>query len=115
MSLKKWKPRKYILLGKSLAVESSVTKIYLIFSLFLVTGYGDVTFNPRRNFLGAMCAGGEIAYHLYKFDISKSDDIVKLIRKSRWHSQYSTKKRNLIINFPQRTHFNELAFRKLHS
>ena len=37
-----------------------------------------------------MCAGGEIAYYLYNFGTSKSDGMIKLIRKSRWHSQYST-------------------------
>jgi len=55
-----------------------------------VTGYGDVTFNPRRNLLGAMPVGRKTAYHLFNFGISKSDDIVRLIRKSRWHSQYDT-------------------------
>ena len=94
MSQGKGKLRKYILLRKSLAVESSVTKIYLIFSPLLDTGEGDVAYNPRRNFLGAMCVGGKIAYHLYNFDTSKSDGIVKLIRKSRWHSQYSNESGN---------------------
>ena len=51
---------------------------------------GDVTYNPRRGFLGAMSVRGKIAYHLYNFDTSKSNGIVKLIRKSRWHSQYTT-------------------------
>ena len=90
MSHKKGKLRKYILLRKFLAVESSVTKLYLIFSPLLVTGLGDVAYNPRRNFLGAMSVGGKIAYHLYNFGTSKSDGIIKLIRKSSWHSQYST-------------------------
>mgnify|MGYP007014816418 CR=1 FL=1 len=92
----KGKLRKYILLRKFLAVESSVAKIYLIsFPLPLQgTGYGDVTYNPRRNFLGAMPVKGKIAYHLYNFGTSKSDVIIKLIRKSSWHSQYSTKASN---------------------
>ena len=94
MSHKKGKLRKYILLRKSLAVEYSVIKIYLIFSLLLVAGFGDVTYNPRRNFLGAICVGGKIAYHLYKFDTSKPDGIVKLIRKSSWHSQYNSEEGN---------------------
>ena len=91
MSHKKGKLRKYILLRKSLAVESSITKTYLILSPLLVAGFGDVTYNPRRCFLGAMCVGNKIAYHLYNFDTSKSDGIIKLIRKSKWHSQYSPK------------------------
>ena len=45
-----------------------------------------------------MCVGGKIAYHLYNFGISKSDGIVKLIRKSRWHSQYSNEQRNKFIS-----------------
>ena len=90
--------RKYILMRKSLAVEYSVVKIYLIFS-FLATGHGDVTYNPRRNFLGAMCVGGKIAYHLYNFGTSKSDGIVKLMRKSRWHSQYRTEASNYYNKF----------------
>ena len=96
MSHGKGKLRKYILMRKSLEVESSQTKIYLIFSLFsfLATGHGDVTYNSRRNILGAMGVGGKTAYHLYNFSTSKSDGIVKLIRKSRWHSQYSAKESN---------------------
>ena len=90
MSHKKGKLRKYILLRKSLAVESSIIKTYLILSPLLVAGFGDVTYNPRRSILGAMCVGGKIAYHMYNFDTSKSGGIVKLIRKSRWHSQYRT-------------------------
>ena len=90
MSHKKGELRKNILLRKSLAVGSSVIKIYLIYSSLLVTGLGDVTYNPRRNFLGAMCVAWKIAYYLYSFGTSKSDGIVKLIRKSKWHSQYST-------------------------
>ena len=70
-------------------VESLLIKIYLIFSSLLESSEGDVTFNPRRSFLGAICAEGKIAYHLYGFGTSKSDGIVKLIRKSKWHSQYS--------------------------
>ena len=57
----------------------------------LVTGQGDVAYNPRRNILGAMCVEVKIAYHLYSFGTSRADGIVKLIKKSRWHSQYSPK------------------------
>ena len=75
-------------------MNNKVVNIYLTFSPLLVTGDGDVTYNPRRNLLGAMCVGEKTAYHLYNFDTSKSDGIVKLFRKSGWHSQYSTKKSN---------------------
>ena len=68
--------------------SSILIKIHLI--IILVTGYGDVTFNPRRSILGAISIGGEAAYHLYDFATGKADIIAKFIRKSRWHSQYST-------------------------
>ena len=68
-------------------------KSYLIFSP-LLAGNGDVSYNPRRTILGAMGFGGKIAYQLYNLDTWKSDGIVKLNRKSRWHSQYSTKESN---------------------
>ena len=70
-----------------------IIKIYLMFS-FIVTGYGDVSFNPRRSFLGAMCVGRKIAYHLFSFGTSKSDANVKLVRKSKWHFQYGTQESN---------------------
>ena len=40
--------------------------------------------------MGALSVAGKIAYHLYNFSTSKSGNIVKLIRKSRWHSQCGT-------------------------
>ena len=94
MSHGKGKLRKYIQPLGFLEVESSLIKISLIFSRLLVTGRGDVTYNPRRNILGAMCVGGKVAYQLYNFDTSNSDDIVKFNRNSKWHSQYSTKESN---------------------
>ena len=68
-----------------------IAKMYfmVISFFFLATGYGDVTYNPRRSILGAIPVGGKIAYHLYNFATSKACDIVKLLRKSRWHSQCS--------------------------
>ena len=54
----------------------------------LDTGYGDVTYNTRRCFLGAISVSGKIAYHLYNVTTGKTGNIVKLIRKSKWHSQY---------------------------
>ena len=94
MSHGKGKQRKYIQPLKFLGVESLLIKIKFNFFPLLGTGDGDVTYNPRRNFLGAMCVEGKIAYHLYNFGTSKSGGIVKLIRKTRWHSQYSTKESN---------------------
>ena len=61
-----------------------------IFSLG--TGDGDITYNSRRGMLGAIPAYGKISYHLFNIDSNASKtskDIVKLIRKSKWHSKYS--------------------------
>lgn len=58
-----------------------------------VVGEGDITYNPRRNLLGAIPIGGQLAYHLFKINTdaaktSKPEDIVKVVRQSKWHSQY---------------------------
>ena len=59
-----------------------------IFSLD--TGFGDITYNSRRSILGAVPLNKKISYHLFNVDshASKTKDIVKLIRKSKWHSQH---------------------------
>ena len=60
-----------------------------IFSL--ATGFGDITYNSRRSIFGAVPFDKKISYHLFNVDsnASKTKDIVKLIRKSKWHHQYS--------------------------
>lgn len=60
----------------------------------LVTGFGDVTYNARRNILGAISVTGKIGYHLFNIATSKTDETVKLIRKSKWHPQFSTVRGN---------------------
>ncbi len=57
---------------------------------------GDVSYNSRRSILGAIPVAERIAYHLFAIDTSGSNagDIVKLSRKSKWHSQYSTQTSN---------------------
>ena len=62
----------------------------ILMYLFLVTGHGDVTYNPRRGFLGSIPVGGKIAYHLYNVASSKAGSMVLPLRKSTSHSQYST-------------------------
>ena len=59
-----------------------------IFSL--ATGNGDITYNSRRGILGAIPLEQKTSYHLFNVgsNASKTKDIVKLIRKSKWHSQY---------------------------
>lgn len=63
---------------------------------WLDTGRGDVSYNSRRNFLCALPLGRKIAYHLYNIGYSaqNSNYSVKLLRKSKWHAQYSTQKGN---------------------
>ncbi len=65
--------------------------IILIFRLG--TGLGDVTYNPRRSILGAIPVTENIAYYLFAIDTnaSNSSGLVKLNRKSKWHSQNSTR------------------------
>ena len=55
------------------------------------TGYGDITYNSRRGIPGAIPLHKKISYHLFNVDsnASKTKDIVKLSRKSKWHSQQS--------------------------
>ena len=51
---------------------------------------GDIPYNSRRGILGAIPIYGRISYHLFNVDsnASKTKDIVKLIRKTKWHSQH---------------------------
>ena len=58
---------------------------------FLDTGFGDITYNSRRSIFGAVPLDKKISYHLFTVDsnASKTKDIVKLTRKSKWHSQQS--------------------------
>ena len=67
---------------------------FLFIHHFLVTGNGDVAYNPRRNTLGAISVEGKINYHLYNFTTSKAGNIVKLIRKSKWQSKYTDEEGN---------------------
>ena len=70
----------------------------IIFSLHLLSvyilsldpSYGDIAYNSRRGIFGAVPLYGRFSYHLFNVDsnASKTKDIVKLIRKSKWHSQH---------------------------
>ena len=53
-------------------------------------GYGDLAYNAKRNLLGAISVSEKIAYHLFTVDTNSVNikESVKLIRKSKWHSQY---------------------------
>ena len=87
----KWK--NYILLRK----YKEVIVFFSSFQIFwlpvtIVTGFGDITYNSRRSIFGAMPIKGKIEYHLFSVDIypSKIQDMVRLCRKSKWHSQHRT-------------------------
>ena len=60
-----------------------------------------MTYNPQRKILGVIPCGGKIAYHLFNINpgTSTARDIVKLCRKLKWHSQYSTEPGNLALLF----------------
>lgn len=73
----------------------------------LATGVGDITYNLRRNILGAISVGGKIAYHLFTLAKSNFHDNVNLVRKSRWHPQYSADERKLSI-FSRSVHLPSL-------
>ena len=80
-----------------------------LLTLSLVTGHGEVTYNPRRSFLGAIPIEGKISYHLFSLDLNAS--AVKLCRKSKWYSsQYGLSESSLNILLFQKIIF---LFRKL--
>ena len=52
------------------------------------SGIGDMTYNTRKNILGAISVNGKTAYHLFKVEHDGSDsrNNVKLLRKTKLHS-----------------------------
>ena len=64
------------------------------FPLTIVTGFGDLTYNTKRNLLGAISLSGKIAHHLFSVDTDcvNTKESVKLLRKSKWHSQYTNER-----------------------
>ena len=63
-----------------------------------MTGYGNVGYNTRRGILAALPLGGKIAYRMFQIGANSSKaekNTVKLCRKSKWHSQYSTHESNV--------------------
>ena len=78
--------------------EVSGGRIIILFYLRLLnnyifsleTGDGDITYNSRRGILGAVPLDEKISCRLFNVGstTSKTNEIVKLIRKSKWHSQY---------------------------
>ena len=58
----------------------------LIITYNLDVGYGDITYNARRGFLGAIPVGSRITYHLFSigFGCVMRDFEIKLVRKTKW-------------------------------
>ena len=69
------------------------------FVSFVDTGFGDLTYNAKQKALGAIGVGDKTSYHLFFIDTNCYDpkNTVKLIRKSKWHSQYSEDERKFKI------------------
>ena len=72
-------------------LSSIFKKAYLIVHvLFLsVRGYGDVTYNVKRSFRGVVSKSLEAVYDIFYIDnySSNTNDIVKLIRRSKRHPE----------------------------
>lgn len=83
-----------------------IIKITLLM-FFLVIGFGDATYNLRRNIFGAIGIGGKIAYHLYRFTTSKAGHTVNFIRKYKWYPKCRS---NKLISIA--VSFNEFPCRK---
>ena len=64
--------------------------IELFFS-FQGVGWGDVTYNPRRNILAAISISGEVAYHLFSIETTagKRNYSAKLLTKAKCHPQHN--------------------------
>lgn len=64
-----------------------------------MTGYGDVSYNSRRNILGAISLDKKVAYHLWIIEYSqqKNNYNIKLLQKAKWHQFYSTEIGILLI------------------
>lgn len=64
-----------------------------------MTGYGDVSYNSRRNILGAISLDKKVAYHLWVIEYSqqKNNYNIKLLQKAKWHQFYSTEIGILLI------------------
>ena len=54
-------------------------------------GEGDLTYNPKRNLLGAISLSRKLAYHLFTVDTDyiSIKEPIQLVRKSKWHLQHS--------------------------
>lgn len=54
-----------------------------------------MTYNSKRNILGAITLGEKTAYHLFDIGYSKQKGnySAKLLKKFKWHPEYSTRHR----------------------
>lgn len=69
----------------------------MILVRFIGTGYGEVTYNARRNLLGAISVHAKTAYYLFNIEYNGGSH-VKLSRKSAWHKEYDKAPGTISIN-----------------
>ena len=73
--------------------------LYFVMIYFpLETCSGDVTYNTRRNILGALSVTDKISYHLFNVEYSqkeKSSYNVRVLKKAKWHPQQATETHKL--------------------
>ena len=66
-----------------------------------VLGYGDVTYNSRRDVLCTISVGGRAAFHLFQVNYNNHsrNNNVKLLKKMKWPSQHGTSSCNFMSPF----------------
>ena len=96
--LRKDKQTKSTLLRQNLEVIYLFLLTVLLIPCLLVIGFGVLTYNLRRNLLGAICVGrigyGKILYHLFKLrhcDEKSSNESFRFLRKTKWPSLVRTR------------------------
>ena len=62
-----------------------------------------MTYNSKRRLLGAIPVYQNVAYHVFELesDASTNTHNAKLLRKSKWHSQYSTSEGKSLVAYPE--------------
>ena len=69
--------------------------------MLLETGFADLSYNVKRNILGAVSIRGVTSYHLFCIDTynTNPNEIVKLSRRSKWQEKHGNQNRYcLFIN-----------------
>ena len=56
-------------------------------TLQIDVGYGDISYNTKRNLAALIPVSGEISFHLVEIAESLNDTPVSLLRKAKWNPQ----------------------------